>query len=167
MLTPKDVILFKIVHTCAKECLILKYKYIQNPCFYQQTLFMPQPFGIKASLGGRVQLLPSTHIPACANSKPGCWWYMQFQPLDTQASFYLQKGNSMNKVYLKAVLIFRGGFMGSALVHNPLIFVETGRVPLIFTETGCLTVCFLLEKCLCPHWKFLDQPLMFENIVAK
>ena len=47
MLTPKDAILFKIVHTCAmtpkdailftifhtyaKECLILKYKYIQNP----------------------------------------------------------------------------------------------------------------------------------------
>ena len=25
MLTPKDAILFKIVHTCAVECLILKY----------------------------------------------------------------------------------------------------------------------------------------------
>ena len=32
-MTPKDAILFKIVHTCAKECLILKYKYIQNPWF--------------------------------------------------------------------------------------------------------------------------------------
>ena len=46
MLTPKDAILFKIVHTCAmmlkdailfnivhtraKECLILKYKYVQH-----------------------------------------------------------------------------------------------------------------------------------------
>ena len=36
MLTPKDAILFKIVHTCAKECLILKYKYIQNPWFDKQ-----------------------------------------------------------------------------------------------------------------------------------
>ena len=32
-MTPKDAILFKIVHTCAKECLILKYKYIQNPWY--------------------------------------------------------------------------------------------------------------------------------------
>ena len=31
MLTPKDAILLKIVLNCAKECLILKYKYIQNP----------------------------------------------------------------------------------------------------------------------------------------
>ena len=30
---PKATILFKIVHTCAKECLILKYKYVQNPCY--------------------------------------------------------------------------------------------------------------------------------------
>ena len=34
MLMPKDAILFKIVLKCAKECLILKYKYIQNPWFY-------------------------------------------------------------------------------------------------------------------------------------
>ena len=32
-MTPKDAILFEIVHTCAKECLILKYKYIQNPWY--------------------------------------------------------------------------------------------------------------------------------------
>ena len=30
-MTPKAAILFKIVHTCARECLILKYKYVQNP----------------------------------------------------------------------------------------------------------------------------------------
>ena len=34
MLTPKDAILFKIDLKCAKECPILKYKYIQNPWFY-------------------------------------------------------------------------------------------------------------------------------------
>ena len=34
MLTPKDAILFKIVNKCAIECLILKYKYIQNPWPY-------------------------------------------------------------------------------------------------------------------------------------
>ena len=30
-MTPKAAILFKIVHTYAKVCLILKYKYVQNP----------------------------------------------------------------------------------------------------------------------------------------
>ena len=34
MLMPKDAILFKIVHTCAKDCFILKYKYIQNPWYH-------------------------------------------------------------------------------------------------------------------------------------
>ena len=34
MLTPKDAILFKIGLKCAKECLILKCKYIQNPWWY-------------------------------------------------------------------------------------------------------------------------------------
>ena len=34
---PKDAILFEIVHTCAKECLILKFKYIQNPWSYRAT----------------------------------------------------------------------------------------------------------------------------------
>ena len=33
MLMPKDAILFKIVLKYAKECLILKYKYIQNPWY--------------------------------------------------------------------------------------------------------------------------------------
>ena len=33
-MTPKAAILFKIVHTCVKECLILKYKYVQNPWKY-------------------------------------------------------------------------------------------------------------------------------------
>ena len=32
-MTPKDAILLKIVLKCVKECLILKYKYIQNPWY--------------------------------------------------------------------------------------------------------------------------------------
>ena len=35
---PKDTILFKIVHTCAKECLILKDNYIQNPWHNQNVV---------------------------------------------------------------------------------------------------------------------------------
>ena len=38
-----DAILVKIVLKCATECLILKYKYIQNPCFYMKCVH-PGPY---------------------------------------------------------------------------------------------------------------------------
>ena len=38
-MTPKAAILCKIVHTCAKECLILKYKYVQNPWYQARSVY--------------------------------------------------------------------------------------------------------------------------------
>ena len=72
-MTPKDAILFKIVHTCAKECLILKYKYIQNPWCYPYKIMKSWYVFVKVWETCSRDILRGTIIKGFYNNV----WYLQ------------------------------------------------------------------------------------------